>query len=126
VIALRQGRTSDESTDSPIAVIMAERVDRMTHALARVIEDAVGEGSLRPVDPLATARFLWGTFNGVIGLGLRPDRLKLDENNMRAALTQGVEILLDGLLSATQRGPDGRLTPELHHRLHIALGNVAQ
>lgn len=54
VIALPPGRLSDESVDSPIAVIMAERVDRMTHALARVIEDGINEGALRPVAPLDT------------------------------------------------------------------------
>ena len=123
VIALRPGRVSEESTDSPIAVMMAERVDRMTHSLARVIQDAVTDGSLRPVAPLDTARFLWGTFNGVIGLALRPDRLKLDEQQMRAALAQGVQILFDGLVSDTLRGEEGRLTHELHMRLHAALND---
>ncbi|HEX4357676.1 MAG TPA: TetR/AcrR family transcriptional regulator [Pseudonocardia sp.] len=121
VVALRQGRVSEETADSPVAVIMAERVDRMTQALARVIEDGIGDGSVRPVLPLDTAHFLWGACNGVIGLALRPDRLKLDDPAMRAALTQGVEILLAGLLTEPRRDRDGQLAPELRERLHAAL-----
>jgi hypothetical protein len=79
-------------------------------------------GSLRPVAPLDTARFLWGAFNGVIGLALRPDRLRLDEHAMRAALAQGVEGILDGLVGDRLRGADGRLAPELRQRLHTVLG----
>jgi hypothetical protein len=88
VIALRQGRVSEESTDSPVAVMMAERVDRMTQAPARVLADGVRDGSLRPVSALDTARFLWGSFNGVIGLALRPDRLRLTEPELLTALTR--------------------------------------
>jgi AcrR family transcriptional regulator len=123
VVALRQGRVSDETTDSPVAVIMAERVDRMTQALARVIEDGITDGSVRPVSPLDTARFLWGACNGVIGLALRPDRLRLDDPTMRTALTQGVEIVLAGLLGDQLRDRDGRLAPELRERLHAALNS---
>ncbi|HTF53842.1 MAG TPA: TetR/AcrR family transcriptional regulator [Pseudonocardia sp.] len=123
VIALRQGRVSEESTDSPVAVMMAERVDRMTHALARVINDGIDGGSLRPVAPLDTARFLWGAFNGVIGLALRPDRLRLDEHEMRTALSQGIEVIFDGLVGDRLRGADGRLAPELRRRLHTVLGS---
>ncbi|HWN34906.1 MAG TPA: TetR/AcrR family transcriptional regulator [Pseudonocardia sp.] len=123
VIALRQGRVSDDTADSPVAVIMAERVDRMTRALARVIEDGIHDGSVRPVSPLDTAHFLWGACNGVIGLALRPDRLKLDEPEMRTALTQGLEILLAGLLSDQQRDRGGRLAVELRERLQVALNS---
>ncbi|MDT7775687.1 MAG: hypothetical protein QOC67_4611 [Pseudonocardiales bacterium] len=123
VIALRQGRVSEESTDSPVAVMMAERVDRMTQALARVVADGVRDGSLRPVSPLDTARFLWGSFNGVIGLALRPDRLRLTGPELLTALTQGFEIVLDGLVGEPLRGDDGRLAPELRRRLHATLGS---
>lgn len=88
LVALRQGQVTAESAESPVAVMLAERVDRMTTALAGVVQAAVTDGSLRPVEPLPTARFLWGSLNGVIGLAARPDRLRLTTDELQEALTQ--------------------------------------
>ncbi|MCK2243750.1 MULTISPECIES: TetR/AcrR family transcriptional regulator [unclassified Crossiella] len=105
LIALRQGVLSDESADNPVAVMLAERVDRMTRALAGVVEAGVADGSLRTVSPTDTARFLWGSMNGVIALAQRPDRLRLSHDELLATLSQGVDILLAGLVA----DPDNRL-----------------
>jgi AcrR family transcriptional regulator len=122
LIALRQGTLTDESSAGPVAVMLSERVDRMTQALAGVIEQGVADGSLRAVLPLDTARFLWGAMNGAIALAQRPDRLRLTEAELRSALLQGTEILLAGLLAEPLRGPDG-LAPRLRDRLHALIGS---
>lgn len=126
VIALRQGLLTEESADSPVAVMMAERVERMNEALVGVLTDGVADGSLRAVVPLDTARFLWGTLNGVIGLALRPDRLRLGESEMRAALAQGLEVLLDGLVGDGLRGADHRLLPAVRRSVAAALASAQE
>jgi len=90
------------------------------HALARVIKTR-HRRLATPVAPLDTARFLWGTFNGSSASHCAR-RLKLDEQQMRAALAQGVEILF-ATRHDTLRGEDGRLPRELHQRLHAALND---
>jgi len=121
LVALRQGHVTDESSAGPVAVILAERVDRMTAALAGVIEQGVAEGVLRGLAPLDTARFLWGALNGVIGLALRPDQLRLGDDELGSAIAQGAEILFGGMVTAAACGPDGRLLPEHQARLRAAL-----
>jgi len=121
VIALRQGVVTEESVDSPVAVMMAERVERMNEALVGVLAAGVADGSLRKLVPLDTARFLWGALNGVIGLALRPDRLRLSEAEMRAALAQGVEVLFEGIVGDALRGADHRLLPAVRRSVAAAL-----
>lgn len=125
LVALRQGLASEASTQNPVAVMLAERVDRMTQALAGVVEQGIAEGSFREVDPMDTARFAWGSMNGVIGLALRPDRLRLSEDELRAALAQGAELLSEGLLSDAVRGPDGRLPAEFKAALRAAIDSAS-
>lgn len=121
LVALRHGVSSDESSAGPVAVMLAERVGRMTQALAWVIEQGVADGSMRAVAPLDSARFLWGALNGVIALAQRPDRLRLTDDELRSALTQGIEILLQGAVTDALREPDGRLRTDLRARLHDAV-----
>jgi AcrR family transcriptional regulator len=106
LIALAQGQPSTESQAGPVAVMMAERVDRMTRALAGVIEQGVTDGSLRSVKPLNTARFLWGAMNGVAALAQRPDPLRLTETQLRAVVAQGIDIVLGGLVTDLRRTDD--------------------
>jgi TetR/AcrR family transcriptional regulator len=121
LVALRQGTPSEESSASPVAVMLSERVDRMTRALAGVVEQGIAEGTFREVDPLDTARFAWGAMNGVIALAQRPDRLRLSEDELRSALAQGAELLAEGLLADPMRGPDGRLAEEFRSALREAI-----
>jgi len=121
LVALRQGRVTEESSSGPVAAVMADRVDRLTTTLAGVIEEGVADGSLRDVVPLDFARFIWGAMNGVIALALRPDRLRLTEADLRAAILQGTEVVFDGLVSDSSRGSDGRLRTDLRARLRAVL-----
>lgn len=124
LIALRQGTPTDESTAGPVAVMLSERVDRMTQALAGVVEQGIAEGTFRRVSPLDTARFAWGSMNGVIALAQRPDRLRLSENELRSALAQGTELLAEGLIADALRSPDGRLPDEFKAALRQAINSA--
>lgn len=121
LVGLRHGNPTDESTLGPVAVMLVERVDRMTMALAGVFEQGVAEGSMRPVDPLAAARFGWGAINGVTALAQRPDRLRLTDAELRETLVLGLELWLDGLVADSQRGPDGRLPQHLRDRVRAVI-----
>jgi len=118
VIALPSGGAiSDAAT-----IVLSERVDRMTRALANVIKQGIDDGSLRNVVPLDAARFLWGALNGVFALAQRPDRLRLSERELRSTLQQGAEVLTLGLVAPSQRDADGRLPSKLRNRLRKAIG----
>ena len=125
LVALPSGPLSMESEPGPAAAVVAERVDRMTLALASTVEQGVKDGSLRTVRPLDAARFTWGAMNGVIALAIRPDPLRLSEPELLAALAQGIEVMLEGLVTDRHRGEDGRLAPELQARLRKAIKRSA-
>jgi AcrR family transcriptional regulator len=124
LIALPRASAPGDRPARPCAATVAGRVELMTQALASVIGQAIGEGSLHPVEPLAAARFLWGMMNGVIALALRPDPLRLTEAEMCAALRQGTEILFTGIVTDTWRDATGRLAPQLRDRLHSAMSQA--
>ncbi|WP_052595909.1 TetR/AcrR family transcriptional regulator [Luteipulveratus mongoliensis] len=124
LVALRQGAPTEESTEGPVAVILSERVNRMTQALADVIEAGVADGSLRSVEPLATARFLWGAMNGTFALAARPDQLRLTHDELIAALSQGLDIVLEGFVAPSTRDSDGHLPKRLRMALRRAIKDV--
>lgn len=101
--------------------MMAERVDVMTRALADVIADGVADGSFRKTPALETARFFWGTMNGVIALALRPDRLRLTDSQLDEAAVAGMQIVFEGLLGDGLRGKNDRLLPSVRRRVAAAL-----
>jgi TetR/AcrR family transcriptional regulator len=77
---------------------IADKVESLVAALADVLRRAHEAGQLNCPDPPRTAIFLWGAWNGVMSLRLRPDRLALSEEEVRAVLQSGQEILLRGVL----------------------------
>ena len=62
-----------------------------------IIELGVKTGAARPVDPYRAAKFMWGAWTGVIALNLRPDRLRLDDEELRAVLEEGRRIVAEGI-----------------------------
>jgi len=66
-------------------------------APARLIEGGVDRGEFRKVEPDRTALFLWGAWNGVIGLTLRKDPLRLDRKHLKGLLRFGTELIEQGL-----------------------------
>ncbi len=55
---------------------------------------------------------MWGAWTGVIALNLRPDRLRLDDEELEAVLEEGRRIVAEGIAGMGLRQPDGTLRPE--------------
>jgi TetR/AcrR family transcriptional regulator len=96
----------------PGADRLAERAEAQVRRVAGIIELGIKTGAARPVDPYRAAKFMWGAWSGVIALNLRPDRLRLDDDELRAVLEQGRRMLAEGIASIGLRLPDGSLRPE--------------
>jgi AcrR family transcriptional regulator len=91
---------------------LAERAEAQVQRVARIIELGVKTGAARPVDPYRAAKFMWGAWSGVIALNLRPDRLRLDDDELQAVLEQGRLLIAEGIASMALRDADGNLRPE--------------
>jgi TetR/AcrR family transcriptional regulator len=101
-----------EDTQPFAAQRVAERAEAMVQRVAAIIELGVKTGAARPVDPYRAAKFMWGAWSGVIALNLRPDRLRLDDDELRAVLEEGRHMIAEGIASMALRNPDGSLRPE--------------
>lgn len=84
------------------------RITGETEAMAALIEAAVAEGAVRPVDAETAARYLWSAWDGVIASHLGPANMDLDEEGFERLLdfareaivrsvlgTSGTQLLLD-------------------------------
>ena len=91
---------------------LAERAEAQVRRVAAIIELGVKTGAARPVDPYLAAKFMWGAWSGVIALNLRPDRLRLDDRELKAVLDQGRRMIAEGIAGMALRNPDGSLRPE--------------
>jgi TetR/AcrR family transcriptional regulator len=91
---------------------LAERAEAQVRRVAGIIELSVKTGNARPVDPYRAAKFMWGAWSGVIALNLRPDRMRLDDDELRAVLEEGRLMIAEGIASMALRNPDGSLRPE--------------
>jgi TetR/AcrR family transcriptional regulator len=105
--------TDDRSVGSlPFAERLAERAEAQVRRVAQNIELGVKTGAARPVDPYRAAKFMWGAWSGVIALNMRPDRLRLDDDELQAVLEEGRRMIAEGIASMGLRYPDGSLRPE--------------
>jgi TetR/AcrR family transcriptional regulator len=91
---------------------LAERAEAGVRRVAGIIDLGVKTGVARPVDPYRAAKFMWGAWTGVIALNMRPDRLRLDDEELRAVLEEGRRIVAEGIAGMGLRQPDGTLRPE--------------
>jgi AcrR family transcriptional regulator len=66
------------------------RQQTMLDDIAAAIRRAIAAGEIREIDPLATATFLWGAWNGTIALHQRGN---LSERRMRATIEAGRELV---------------------------------
>lgn len=82
---------------SPEARRVAERVEQQVILIAEALKGGLSAGLIRPVDPTRVARFLWGAWNGVIAFNTRPDRLRLDSEELAAVLDEGIQLVARGL-----------------------------
>jgi TetR/AcrR family transcriptional regulator len=103
---------------------LAERAEAQVRRVAGLIELGVRTGAARPVDPYRAAKFMWGAWTGVIALNLRPDRLRLDDRELRAVLEEGRRMIAEGIAGMGLRNPDGSLRPEFDEWTHTYNGNT--
>ncbi len=78
---------------------IADRVQQLVLAVENDLRAAIDAGEVRAdIDAARAMRFLWGSWNGVIALALRDDRLRIDDQELRATLELGRMMVTEGLL----------------------------
>lgn len=98
---------SDPQADPSMADVearVAARVEALVSVVERDLAEAVADGTVRAVPTEDAMRFLWGAWNGVTALGFRPDRLRLNPDEVRRALTLG-QSLMESALRVPATGP---------------------
>lgn len=108
-VALRTAGGPDDPADEELEARIRERTAGLLARFAAVIDEAVAAGEATPVDSVRLTTFLWGSWNGVVALGLRPDGLRLGEEEIAATLEVARWLLREGLGSPALRGADGHV-----------------
>jgi AcrR family transcriptional regulator len=93
--------TNPKAKLDPVAKRVAELAEAQITRLASAIAEAVAAGLIRKVDPTRAAKFMWGAWVGVISLNLRPDRLRIKDDELASVLEEGRAMISFGL-SAVQ------------------------
>jgi AcrR family transcriptional regulator len=81
-----------------VAALLTDRVAEQNDRLVAAIREGVARGTLRDVDPELVATALWAAWNGIIGLGWRPDRLRREPEELRRLLAAATDLVRHGLL----------------------------
>ncbi len=79
------------------AALLSRRVDEQNARMVDAIERGIAEGSLRPVDPHATATILWASWNGIISLAWRHDDLRRDPEALAELISRAADLVSFGL-----------------------------
>jgi AcrR family transcriptional regulator len=80
-----------------LAERLADRGAALLRFVANLIEAGIERGEFRKVDAFNTALFLWGAWNGVIGLTLRKDPLRLERKHLKSLFKFGANLIQEGL-----------------------------
>jgi TetR/AcrR family transcriptional regulator len=83
--------------DGPEAKVAA-RIGEETARMAKLLEEATAEGVVREKDPLATARFLWASWDGVIASHLGPANMNLSDEEFEQVLNRSRETIILGIV----------------------------
>jgi TetR/AcrR family transcriptional regulator len=78
---------------------VSARITEETERMARLLSEAMDEGLVRECDPVATARFMWAAWDGVIASHLGPANMELEDVEFEALLNRARETLIRGILS---------------------------
>ena len=97
MIALRVLDVPPGDLASEVEQRIADKVESLVGNLENALRRADAAGQIRCWDPHRTSIFLWGAWNGVLSLRLRPDRLALDDAELGRVLAVGRDILRQGL-----------------------------
>lgn len=97
MVALPSGLPEAGTWNAEIAERIAQRVETEVGRVETAIRRGIVSGHFREIDAGLAATFLWGAWNGVIALGGRPDRMRLDDGEITAVLDLGRHMVLEGL-----------------------------
>ena len=100
--------TRPKAKADPVAARVAQLAEAQVTRLARAIGDAVEAGQIRRVDPWRAAKFMWGAWVGVISLNLRPDRLRIKDDELASVLEEGRAMITFGLSAVQPSEPRGK------------------
>lgn len=79
------------------AALLARRVDEQNARMVDAIQRGIADGSIRPVDPRATATILWASWNGIISLAWRHDDLRQDPGALAELIDRAADLVSYGL-----------------------------
>jgi len=85
------------------AARVAQRISEETSRMADLLREAITEGAVRSVDPVATARFLWAAWDGVIASHLGPANMSLTDAEFEEMLNRARETLILGLVNTAAK-----------------------
>jgi len=100
--------TRPKAKADPVAARVAQLAEAQVTRLARAIGDAVEAGQIRRVDPWRAAKFMWGAWVGVISLNLRPNRLRIKDDELASVLEEGRAMITFGLSDVQPSEPRGK------------------
>ncbi len=103
-----EGVGTQPAFDEEDGSVLAERTAAILGAFVANIEAAVDAGEARSdLDPLVTAKVLFGAWNGMIALALRSDDLAVTEGEVEALILQARRIVVEGMTAPSYRDSDG-------------------
>ena len=108
--------TTPKAQLSPVAKRVARLAEAQIARLAQAIAEAVEAGIVREVDPTRAAKFMWGAWVGVISLNLRPDRLRIKDDELASVLAEGRAMISFGLAAVQPVEPPPRKRRGLKRR----------
>jgi TetR/AcrR family transcriptional regulator len=100
----RPDATGEAAEDGPEAKVAA-RIGAEAARMAGLLSEAMAEGVVREADPLATARFMWAAWDGVIASHLGPANMDLTDAEFEAMLNRFRETIVRGLVEPAALDP---------------------
>lgn len=101
MVALPNALPGAGAWNAELAERIAQRVETEVGRVEAAIRAGISSGHFRDIEADLAAKFLWGAWNGVIALGERPDRMRLDDDEITAVLDLGRRLVLEGLAVAS-------------------------
>ncbi|MFZ4373797.1 MAG: TetR/AcrR family transcriptional regulator [Mycobacterium sp.] len=77
--------------------LLALRVDEQNARMVDAIERGIAEGSIRRLNPQATATILWASWNGIISLAWRHDELQQSPEELAVLIERAADLVSYGL-----------------------------
>ncbi|AEF41356.1 Transcriptional regulator, TetR family [Hoyosella subflava DQS3-9A1] len=93
-----------------VALRMKQRIEELLSYLENRIEAAIDAGQAKRVDSAYFARFLLGSWNGVVALSLLGDAFRLPRDEVADCLYQARQIIIDGLCTPAYLDHEGHAT----------------